>query len=66
LLVGAGALALAGLFDVDPNDQYALPWHVFFWDLWFLIWGGALALSAHRAARRSVFRASGGAWLRRS
>jgi hypothetical protein len=54
LLVGAGALALAGLFDgVDPSDQYALRWHVLFWDLWFFIWGGALALSAHRARRRS-------------
>jgi hypothetical protein len=39
LLVGAVALALAGLFDgVDPSDRYALRWqHVLFWDLWFFI-----------------------------
>jgi len=54
LLVAAGALALIGVVGPsDPGDQYALRWHVFFWDLWFLVWGAALALGAKRA--RSAF-----------
>ena len=54
LLVAVGALALIGVVGPsDPGDQYALRWHVFFWDLWFLVWGAALALGAKRA--RSAF-----------
>jgi hypothetical protein len=35
-----GALVLAGV--VEPSgtvDRHALRWHVFLWDLWFLVWG---------------------------
>lgn len=53
VLVLAGALALSGILDTSgPRDEYALRWHVFFWDLWFLVWGVALALAALRARRR--------------
>ena len=51
LLVIAGALALAGVGDSADRDEYALRWHVFFWDLWFFVWGVALALAAVRARR---------------
>ena len=54
VLVVAGALVLADVLDpAGPRDGYALRWHVFFWDLWFLVWGVALALAALRARRRS-------------
>ena len=51
VLVIVGALALAGVGDSAGRDEYALRWHVFFWDLWFLLWGVALALAAVRARR---------------
>jgi hypothetical protein len=51
VLVAAGALALAGITN-SPSDRYALRWHVFCWDLWFLVWGVALAVAARRARRR--------------
>lgn len=51
VLVLAGALALAGVGDSSGRDDYALRWHVFFWDPWFFIWGVALALAAVRARR---------------
>lgn len=42
----AGALALAGAVSpADGLDERALRWHVFVWDLWFLLWGAALALA---------------------
>jgi hypothetical protein len=52
VLVIAGALALAGVVDSSGRDDYALRWHVFFWDLWFFVWGVALALAAVRARRQ--------------
>jgi uncharacterized membrane protein len=33
-------------------DRRALRWHVLVWDMWFLVWGLALALAV-AAARRS-------------
>jgi Protein of unknown function (DUF3995) len=51
VLVIAGALALAGVGDSAGRDEYALRWHVFFWDPWFFVWGVALALAAVRARR---------------
>jgi hypothetical protein len=51
VLVIAGALALAGVGDSSSRDEYALRWHVFFWDPWFFVWGVALALAAVRARR---------------
>jgi Protein of unknown function (DUF3995) len=50
VLVIAGAIALAGVGDSSGRDDYALRWHVFFWDPWFFVWGVALALAAMRAA----------------
>jgi Protein of unknown function (DUF3995) len=51
ILVIAGTLALAGVGDSSGRDEYALRWHVFFWDPWFLIWGVAWVLAAARARR---------------
>ena len=51
VLVIAGALALVGVGDSSGRDEYALRWHVFFWDPWFFVWGVALALAAVRARR---------------
>jgi Protein of unknown function (DUF3995) len=51
VLVIAGAVALAGVGDSSGRDEYALRWHVFFWDPWFFVWGVALALGAARARR---------------
>jgi Protein of unknown function (DUF3995) len=51
VLVIAGAIALAGVGDSSGRDDYALRWHVFFWDPWFLVWGIALALAAMQARR---------------
>jgi hypothetical protein len=50
-----GGLVLAGVIDPSsPVDQYALRWHVFVWDMWFLVWGVVLALAVRsaRPARR--------------
>jgi hypothetical protein len=42
----AGALVLAGAISPAAGlDERALRWHVFVWDMWFLIWGTALALA---------------------
>jgi Protein of unknown function (DUF3995) len=57
VLVIAGAIALAGVGNSSGRDDYALRWHVFFWDPWFFVWGVALALAAVRARRRSALRA---------
>ena len=51
VLVLAGALALAGVAG-EPSDEYALRWHVFFWDPWFVVWGVALAVAAWRVRSR--------------
>jgi hypothetical protein len=51
VLVIAVALALAGVVDSAGGDEYALRWHVFFWDVWFFVWGVALTLAAVRARR---------------
>jgi Protein of unknown function (DUF3995) len=56
VLVIAGAIALAGVGDSSGRDDYALRWHVFFWDPWFFVWGVALALAAVRARSRSALR----------
>jgi len=50
VLVAAGALVLVGIIDpAGPVDERALRWHVLFWDLWFLLWGAALAVAGLRA-----------------
>jgi hypothetical protein len=50
--VVVGALVLGGAITASADaDRRALRWHVFVWDLWFLLWGLALA-AAIAAARR--------------
>jgi Protein of unknown function (DUF3995) len=56
ILVIAGAIALAGVGDTSGRDDYALRWHVFFWDPWFFVWGVALVLAAVRARRAGARR----------
>jgi hypothetical protein len=49
VLVLVGGLVLADLITpTAPVDEHALRWHVFVWDLWFLVWGVALGLAAWR------------------
>ena len=51
--VVVGALVLSGTITPTTDiDRRALRWHVFVWDMWFLIWGLVLAL-AIVAARRA-------------
>jgi Protein of unknown function (DUF3995) len=51
-LVLVGGLVLGGVITPsDPIDEHALRWHVFVWDLWFLVWGAALGLAAWRHRR---------------
>ena len=52
-----GGLALMGAVSpADGLDQRALHWHVFVWDLWFLVWGASLtlALSGFRRENRTT------------
>ena len=49
VLVLVGGLVLGNLVTPSaPVDEHALRWHVFVWDLWFLVWGIALGLTAWR------------------
>lgn len=50
--VAVGALVLSGAITPATDvDRRALRWHVFVWDLWFLVWGVVLALAVVRARR---------------
>jgi hypothetical protein len=52
--VAVGALVLGGaITPAGDVDRHALRWHVFLWDLWFLVWGVALALATRSARSRS-------------
>ena len=54
LLVVGGGLVLGGLISPSgPVDRTALRWHVFLWDLWFLVWGVLLGVAAWRYGRAS-------------
>ena len=51
--VVVGGLVLGDLIvPADDVDEHALRWHVFVWDLWFLVWGLFLGLAAARFRRR--------------
>jgi glucan phosphoethanolaminetransferase (alkaline phosphatase superfamily) len=50
VLVGGSVLANV-ITPSGPVDEHALRWHVFFWDLWFLVWGVALGIAAWRYYR---------------
>jgi hypothetical protein len=41
-----GSLVLASVITPSGTvDRHALRWHVFVWDLWFLLWGVALTMA---------------------
>ena len=43
---------LTGVLDPGgPVDRRALRWHVLLWDLWFLLWGVALAVATWMSVR---------------
>lgn len=47
ILVLVGGLVLTGVITPStPVNERALRWHVFVWDLWFLLWGLALFVAA--------------------
>lgn len=49
LNVVVGGAVLAGVLDPGgPVDRWALTWHVVLWDLWFVVWGAALAVAIRR------------------
>lgn len=49
-------LALAGAFGApDDAGLYALKWHAYFWDPWFLLWGICI-LTALALSRRGLVR----------
>lgn len=55
-----GGLVLGGVIRPSGSvDEHTLRWHVFVWDLWFLVWGLALALAAARYWRRTRDSAAG-------
>jgi Protein of unknown function (DUF3995) len=52
LLVVVGSLVLIGVIHPStPVDRSALAWHVWVWDMWFLIWGLLLGLAVHGTRR---------------
>jgi hypothetical protein len=52
--VAIGSLVLAGVITpAEEVDEHALRWHVFVWDLWFVLWGLALAVAIARFRRRA-------------
>ena len=55
-IVLIGLLVLTGLIAPSERiDETALRWHVFVWDLWFVLWGIALGVAAwqHRPPKRN-------------
>jgi Protein of unknown function (DUF3995) len=48
-----GALVLSGAITSSADvDRHALRWHVFVWDMWFLVWGLGLAVAVAAARRQ--------------
>lgn len=55
LNVLVGGAVLAGALDPGgPVDRWALTWHVALWDLWFVVWGVALAIAIRRTRSHEV------------
>ena len=53
VLTCAGLLVQVGALQTPPDaDHYALGWHAYFWDPWFLVWGLCLLLSLHSSRPR--------------
>lgn len=52
LFVAIGGLVLLGrVTPATPPDLHVIRWHVFLWDLWFLLWGIAWAIASYRRYR---------------
>jgi len=52
LFVAVGALVLTGVLQSgSPIDRRVLTWHVLEWDLWFVLWGLALAVATWQSSR---------------
>jgi hypothetical protein len=50
IYVLVGGLVLGGVITSSgPVDEHGLRWHVFVWDIWFLLWGLALGLATWRS-----------------
>lgn len=49
-MIGA-ALVLTGVVHAPGADRYALAWHLWLWDLLFLLWGVFLGVAVYRYGR---------------
>ena len=50
VLTVVGLLVEAGVIDAaDDADGHAIAWHAFFWDPWFVLWGGAFTVAMWRS-----------------
>ena len=55
-----------GARSLPRVDWGALRWHLFLWDLWFLVWGLLLGVAAWQYMRRALAAASArfSGWIR--
>ena len=51
--VVVGSLVLLGFIQAEGANIYALKWHVFFWDAYFVVWGGSLLLLSNLVRKNS-------------
>ena len=51
VLTVAGLVVTAGSLD-QAADPYAIRWHAFFWDPWFLLWGACTVMAMWATRRR--------------
>ena len=50
VLTVAGLLVEGGVIDPAADaDEHAIAWHAFFWDPWFVLWGGAFTVAMWRS-----------------
>ena len=50
LLTVVGLLVEAGVIDAaNDADESAIAWHAYFWDPWFVLWGGAFIVAMWRS-----------------
>lgn len=59
LNVAVGALVLCGVLHSPHADRYALKWHVFGWDAYFVVWGVALLITVYRFETATKLRRRG-------
>ena len=53
VLTVVGLLVEADVIDAaDDADEHAIAWHAFFWDPWFVLWGGAFTVAMWRSRPR--------------